>query len=87
MTKNNQLPNLNVTARAPFHIYYEGEAQIVSAKNSVGNFDILPGHADFFSMLSACTVHINVEDEVITFPIENGILVVQDMDVSLFVNL
>ena len=87
MTKNNQLPNLNVIARAPFHIYYEGEAQIVSAKNSVGNFDILPGHADFFSMLSACTVHINVEDEVITFPIENGILVVQDMDVSLFVNL
>ena len=66
MTKNNQLPNLNVIARAPFHIYYEGEAQIVSAKNSVGNFDILPGHADFFSMLTACTVHINVEDEVIT---------------------
>ena len=78
---------LKVIARAPFHIYYEGQAQIVSAKNSVGNFDILPGHADFFSMLTSCTVHINTDEEVISFKINNGILIVQDLEVSLFVNL
>lgn len=88
---NNKKPassaTLKVNARAPFHIYYEGDAQIISAKNNVGNFDILPGHADFFSMLVPCTVHINVGEDVISFPIENGILVVQDLNVSLFVNL
>ena len=83
MSKPNQA--LSVIARAPFHIYYEGEAQIISAKNSVGNFDILPGHADFFSMLVPCTVHINTNDEVISFDIDNGILIVQDLSVSLFV--
>ena len=40
--------NLTVIARAPFTVYYEGPASAVSAKNRVGPFDILPGHADFF---------------------------------------
>ena len=87
MSKNNPPTRLNVIARAPFHIYYEGEAEIISAKNTVGNFDVLPGHADFFSMLVECTVHINHDDEVTKFPIKNGIIVVQNLDVSLFVNL
>jgi len=41
-------PQLKVIARAPFHVYYEGLAYSLSATNKVGNFDILPGHADFF---------------------------------------
>ena len=42
---------LNVIARAPFNVYYEGDADSVTATNRVGEFDILPGHADFFSVL------------------------------------
>ena len=87
MSSSKEEPFLNVTARAPFHIYFEGKAQIISAKNSVGNFDILPGHADFFSMLEPCTVRINTDDEVISFKINNGILIVQNLKVSLFANL
>ena len=49
-------PSLKVIARAPFHVYYEGPALSLTAKNRVGEFDILPGHADFFSMLIPCTV-------------------------------
>src|SRR5690348_1878676 len=37
--------NLKVIARAPFQLYYEGEAKLVSGENRVGKFDILPGHA------------------------------------------
>lgn len=79
---------LNVNARAPFHVYYEGPAEIVSAKNKVGPFDILAGHADFFSVLLPCEVVIQTEeDEPITFSITNGIVTVRDDEVMLFVNI
>ena len=78
---------LNVVARAPFHIYYEGPAQVVSAKNRVGTFDILPGHADFFSMLTPGDVIIETDADPIAFPIANGIITVRDNQVMLFVNM
>ncbi|QQS70940.1 hypothetical protein IPP92_01415 [Candidatus Saccharibacteria bacterium] len=52
MSKSTPQAPLAVIARAPFHIYYEGSAFSVSAKNRVGPFDILPGHADFLAYLS-----------------------------------
>jgi F0F1-type ATP synthase epsilon subunit len=78
---------LSIVARAPFHIYYEGPAQAVSAKNRVGTFDILPGHADFFSMLSPGNVVIETDADPVTFPITTGIITVRDNQVMLFVNM
>lgn len=81
---------LNVIARAPFHIYYEGPAEVVSAANSVGKFDILPGHADFFSVMGPCDVAIETGDpkaEPISFKITGGIVGVRDDEVMLFVNM
>lgn len=80
---------LSVIARAPFNVYYEGAAEIVSATNKVGRFDILPGHADFFSMLTADDIIIdpgNGKDPV-SFPVSNGIITVRDNEVLLFVNM
>lgn len=78
---------LSVVARAPFHIYYEGEAQAVTAANSVGEFDILPGHADFFSVLTPGEVTIETGSDPISFNITNGIVAVRDDEVMLFVNM
>lgn len=78
---------LIVIARAPFHVYYEGAAQSVSAANSVGPFDILPGHADFFSMLLPGEVIIETDKDPVSFTINNGIIAVRDNGVMLFVNM
>lgn len=80
---------LNVIARAPFHIYYEGPAQVVTATNKVGVFDILPGHADFFSILSPCQAIIEPgeDSDPIQFTIKNGIITARDNKVMLFVNM
>lgn len=86
MTSNTS-PTLTVIARAPFTVYYEGEAHAVSAKNRVGPFDILPGHADFFSMLIPCDVIIETDKDPVTFPIQNGIITVRDNGVMLFVDI
>jgi F0F1-type ATP synthase epsilon subunit len=87
MKHNAPSPVLNVIARSPFHIYYEGPAQVVSAANKVGQFDVLPSHADFFSVMSPGNVEIETESDVVRFIISNGIIAVRDDEVMLFVNM
>jgi F-type H+-transporting ATPase subunit epsilon len=79
--------DFKIVARSPFHIYYEGLATALSATNKVGEFDILPGHADFFSILSPGEVIIETSGEPVAFKISNGIIAVRDSDVMLFVNM
>ena len=78
---------LTVIARAPFHVYYEGAAYSVTGHNKVGTFDVLPGHADFFSMLTSGTMMITTETEELKFDVNNGIITVRDNQVLLFVNM
>lgn len=80
-------PQLHVIARAPFHLYYDGPALSLSGENKVGKFDVLPQHADFFSMLKPCNVVIETETEEISFPIRTGMLTVRNDEVMLFVNM
>ncbi len=85
--EKNDNSDLNVVARAPFNIYFEGKAQSVTATNSVGVFDVLPGHADFFSILSPGEINIETKNEQLTININNGIITVTNNDVSLFINM
>ena len=79
---------LTVIARAPFNIYFEGEADILSGTNKVGEFDVLPGHADFFSVLSPGEIIIETGNgEPVKFQANNGIVTVRDNHVMLFVNM
>jgi len=80
---------LQVIARSPFHIYYEGVARCVSGANQVGPFDVLPGHADFFSIMTPGKVAIETKPdaEPVTFQIRNGIITVRDNQVMLFANM
>jgi F0F1-type ATP synthase epsilon subunit len=85
--KNKNATKLNVIARAPFHNYYQGQAMSVSASNQVGKFDILPGHADFFSVMVPGEVIIQTDTDVVNFQISNGIVTVRGDEVMLFVNM
>jgi F0F1-type ATP synthase epsilon subunit len=83
----NTIEKLKVIAREPFGIYYEGVADVVSAANKVGQFDILPGHADFFSILESGDVIIDNEATPTVINIKNGIITVQNNEVLLFLNI
>ncbi len=87
MKQSPDLNDLNVVARAPFNVYYEGTAKAVTATNKVGEFDILPGHADFFSVLSPGEVVIDTNSQPVVFNITNGIITVRDNEVLMFVNM
>jgi F0F1-type ATP synthase epsilon subunit len=87
MSKPPASTKLQVVARSPFRIYYEGEAQMVSSANKVGKFDVLPGHADFFSVMTPGDVTIETDSDTINFKITNGIITVYDNEAILFVNM
>ena len=79
---------LRVIARAPFEVYYEGDATSVSGANPVGPFDVLPGHADFFSIMSPGEIIIDTgAAEPLRFDINNGIITARDNEVMLFLNM
>ena len=78
---------LHVIARAPFKLYYDGPAYSLSAANAVGKFDILRGHADFFSMLLPGEVFIETDGEPVIFKVSNGIVTVRADEVQLFANM
>lgn len=81
-------PTIKVDARAPFSVYFKGDALSLSAINKVGKFDILPGHADFFSMLSPGEIIIhNTDGKVTKFEIKTGIITVSNNEVMLFCNM
>jgi F-type H+-transporting ATPase subunit epsilon len=87
MTHSTETPELHVIAREPFRVYYDGPASALSAINRVGQFDILPGHADFFSVLDPGDVTIDTASGPVTFSINNGIVTVRDNQVMMFVNM
>lgn len=87
MSKPNSTATLTVVARSPFELYFEGEAYSVSAANRIGQFDILPGHADFFSMLIPGEISIQSDKEPVKIDAKSGILTVRDNQAYLFVNM
>jgi F0F1-type ATP synthase epsilon subunit len=87
MPKHNSTETLNVIARSPFELYFEGDAYSVSATNRIGQFDILPGHADFFSMLTPGEVSIQSDGEPVTIDAKSGIITVRDNQAYLFLNM
>ncbi|HET7630016.1 MAG TPA: hypothetical protein VFK03_01440 [Candidatus Saccharimonadales bacterium] len=88
LKRSTESKQLAVIARAPFKVYYEGPAQALSAANLIGQFDILPGHADFFSILIPGEVSIDTGSSApVSFSINNGIVAVRDDEVMLFCNM
>lgn len=62
------------------------KATAVSSKNHLGNFDILPGHANFISLIIK-TLTIHASEKKINFQFERGILEVSEDKVNVFLGL
>lgn len=64
---------------------WEGMAQSVSSKNSAGQFDILPRHANFVTMIKNEPIVIKVsmkEDQIFTY--KTAVLTVKDNKVEIY---
>lgn len=72
---------------SPYQTYYQGEATSLTAANRTGPFDVLPGHINFFSLLSGGTVVVNTGYQRLEFNIARGILRVNLNEVTLFADV
>lgn len=55
--------NLNVRIVSPKGELFNGPAKSVSSKNSAGDFDILPYHANFITLTKNAPIKVQTVDE------------------------
>lgn len=55
-------PTLKVRILSPQLLIFEGKANSVSSKNFAGNFDILPEHANFLTMVDNAPIVVRTPD-------------------------
>jgi F0F1-type ATP synthase epsilon subunit len=79
--------HFHVKIFSPYQTYYEGDAVSLSAVNRTGPFDILPGHINFFSLLTGGEVVLNTGFQRLEFRVARGILRVNGTDVTLFADV
>ena len=85
MDKNQK--RFNVKIFSPFQTYYQGEAISLSAANRTDPFDILPGHINFFSLITSGTVVVNTGFQQLEFQIGRGVVRVNKDSVTLFADV
>ena len=78
---------LEVKLYSQFNTYFEGGAESVSGSNEAGPFDILPGHANFFTLLLPGDVKISSQGETYTYTVSRGIVQVSGNQVQVFVDI
>ncbi|HWT56111.1 MAG TPA: F0F1 ATP synthase subunit epsilon [Candidatus Microsaccharimonas sp.] len=80
--------NMALKVYSPYKVYFEGLAASVSAESKTGEFDILPKHHNFITLLEPCDLTIRVEgqdDQII--PINGGIMHVKADQVTVFLDI
>ena len=65
---------------------FEGKVKAISSKNRLGNFDILPGHTNFISLIFN-TLTLQAPNKKIDYQFARGVLEVSENKVKIFLGL
>lgn len=88
MSEASAKPIMHVKVYAPFRTYFDGEASSVSAKNGTGDFDILPHHKNFITLLDPCKVIVRADGKPdFILPITKGIMHVKADQATVFLDV
>ena len=85
--KSSGKPTMAVKVYAPFQVYYEGEAESLTAENETGPFDILPKHHNFLCMLVPCELVIKTPFDTQKVKISRALMHVKAEKVTVFVDV
>ena len=84
---NQEKPGMHVKVYAPFRVYFDGEAESISAENATGEFDILPRHHNFMTLLSPCEIVVRYDGKEEKIKISRGIMHVKADKVVVFLDV
>jgi F0F1-type ATP synthase epsilon subunit len=79
--------NMAVKVYSPYKVYFDGLATSVSAESKTGEFDILPKHHNFITLLEPCDLIVRTEQEEQVIPISGGIMLVNADDLVVFLDI
>ena len=85
--ENKAKDTIYVKVYAPYRVYFEGEANSISAASQTGNFDILPRHHNFITLLVACDIIVRTSTHEETIRIQGGIMHVKANRVIVFLDV
>lgn len=79
---------MHVKVHAPYKTYFDDEAVSLTAENDTGQFDILPKHHRFISLLSPCEIVVRKPDSSEEkIKIQQGIMHVKSNEVVVFLDV
>lgn len=78
---------LQVRIIAKNKVLFEGQARSVSSHNTVGNFDILPEHSSFISLIDKSVGYVDELGVSQVLSINQGLIKVIDNQVIILVEL
>ena len=81
-------PTMQIKVYSPFKVYFDGAAFSITGLNATGEFDILPRHHNFITLLNACDLVVqSVDDGENKIKIAGGIMHVKADKVSVFLQV
>jgi F0F1-type ATP synthase epsilon subunit len=79
---------MRIKVYAPFKVYYDDNANSITATNGVGQFDVLPQHHNFISLLEAGDIVVRRDGQKdFVLPINLGIMHVKADIVRVFLDV
>ncbi len=79
--------DMHIKVYSPFHVYFDDVANSISALNDTGPFDILPGHRNFMTLISACELNIITATGEEKIKIARGVMHVKSDEVRVFLDV
>ena len=78
---------MHIKIYSPFKVYFDGEANSISAESATGPFDILPKHHNFITLLEPCDAVVRTPSREETIRISGGVMHVKADDVIVFLDV
>jgi F0F1-type ATP synthase epsilon subunit len=78
---------LQVKIYSPFKVYFDGAAKSISASNRTGQFDILPHHHNFITLLDAGDILVHTQSDEQKFHISGGLMHVKADQATVFLDV
>lgn len=79
---------VKVKIYAPFKVYYDGQAESLTAINRVGPFDVLEGHHNFISLLEPGNITVRAPGKPdFVMHINRGLIHVKKDEVKIFLDV
>ncbi len=79
--------DMHIKVYSPYRVYFDDRANSISALNDTGPFDILPGHRNFMTLVSACELIIRNGQNEQKIKIARAVMHVKADDIIVFLDV